>query len=195
MFNSLNNHIKMKILKTTKQILGVELKADGSLLITADGQMSISNAGAFINSLGGINAVLARCSGDDVTAEELRALVKEREEKKEEARRAAHKTQASLDARRNNQAVECFNELAATCGGVIPTNFENVVIVAKYLRATGTDRMPAMSVGYSANEYDCDGKIAIGIILDEEIAAPSGEMVSKIAVYAPKGHLSKYYHA
>lgn len=185
----------MKILKTSKQILGVELMTDGSLLITTDGQTSIPNAGLFIKSLGGIDAVLARCGGEEITADELRTLVREREEKREEARRAAKKTQASFDEKRDSQAVERFNELAATCGGVIPATFDNVVIVAKYLRAAGIDNMPVMSVGYSANTYDCDGKIAMGVILNEEVATSTGEMVKKIAVYAPKGHLSKYYHA
>ena len=48
-----------------------------------------------------------------------------------------------------------------------------------------------MTIGYQCNQYDCDGKMATTIKLDEPIMV-AGEMGTMFQYGAPRGHLTKY---
>ena len=48
----------------------VSKNEDGTLLVSLDGKFSFENAGSLINSLGGIDAVLAVCEQKEITAED-----------------------------------------------------------------------------------------------------------------------------
>ena len=48
-----------------------------------------------------------------------------------------------------------------------------------------------MTIGYSCTQYDCDGKQATTIKLDEPIEY-DGKFLSKFEVGAPHRHLMKY---
>ena len=48
-------------------------------------------------------------------------------------------------------------------------------------------RLPKMTIGYSVNQYDCDGKIATTIKLDKKV---DGE--TKYKVGGKRNHLNKY---
>lgn len=77
---------------------------------------------------------------------------------------------------------------------VIPTTPETISIVLAYLRYVnwGGWDLPKMSIGYCCAQYDCDGKTAVTMILDQPIDY-YGELVSKFVKGAPVGHLMKYH--
>lgn len=72
---------------------------------------------------------------------------------------------------------------------VIETNIENLRKVMMVLNAQnwGSWRLPKMSIGYSANQYDCDGKTATTIKLDKPVDGKT-----MYSFNAPRGHLTKY---
>jgi hypothetical protein len=78
----------------------------------------------------------------------------------------------------------------------IPVTVENLRIIAKYLNMSnwGGWTLPKMTIGYSANQYDCDGKTATTITLDQPITDEEAGIFneSRFVVGAPKGHLNKY---
>ena len=72
---------------------------------------------------------------------------------------------------------------------VIDLTVENLRLLMKHLNSKkwGSWSLPTLSVGYSANQYDCDGKQATTVILDQPLNG-----VTKFSIGAPKGHLEKY---
>lgn len=52
----------------------------------------------------------------------------------------------------------------------------------------GLWKLPELSVGYSAHQYDCDGVTATTICLDEPVDGRT-----KYKVGGRRGHLSQYY--
>lgn len=79
---------------------------------------------------------------------------------------------------------------------VIPTTAENLKIVMRYLKTInwGMWQLPNMTIGYSANQHDCDGTIAVTITLDEPISDPELGIhnIKAFSLGAPRGYLSKY---
>lgn len=78
----------------------------------------------------------------------------------------------------------------------IPATLENIKEIAKKLSETNWGlwgELPDLEIGYRANQYDCDGKIAVTITLDRPIDV-DGERVSRFVYGAPRRHLMKYYH-
>lgn len=86
-----------------------------------------------------------------------------------------------------------FRDLLAR-GTPIPTTYETIGIVLRYLNTMnwGGWDLPPMTIGYRCNQYDCDGKQASTMILDEPIDV-FGELIDKFVVGAPTGHLIKYH--
>lgn len=58
----------------------------------------------------------------------------------------------------------------------------------------GSWKLPTLSIGYSANQYDCDGKIASTIKLDKPISDKEWgiENETKFKVGGKRGHLNNY---
>lgn len=85
-----------------------------------------------------------------------------------------------------------YNELLSK-GLPITTTPESISIVLAYLRIVnwGVWELPPMSIGYRCAQYDCDGKIAVTMILSKPIDY-YGEMVNRFVKGAPVGHLMKY---
>ena len=112
-------------------------------------------------------------------------------ERKAEQRRKAAEREAAIAAKRKDE----FDALVAK-GLPIPSTYENIGTILRYLNTTnwGGWELPAMTIGYRCNQYDCDGKQASTMILDEPIEV-YGEMVDKFVVGAPVGHLTKYHRA
>ena len=73
--------------------------------------------------------------------------------------------------------------------GIIPASLDNIATLLRWLNTEnwGTWKLPALSVGYSAHQFDCDGKTATGIKLDEKI---DGDY--KFCVGAPRGYINSY---
>jgi hypothetical protein len=51
----------------------------------------------------------------------------------------------------------------------------------------GVWKLPAMTIGYSCNQYDCDGKSAVTIKLDEPVNG-----FTNLSYGTPRGHLTAY---
>ena len=90
-----------------------------------------------------------------------------------------------------NEAWERLSKL-----DVIPATVENIKIVLTHLNEQnwGNWDLPRLSIGYSAHQYDCDGKIASTIKLDKPISDPEYgiENETMFKVGGKKGHLTKY---
>jgi hypothetical protein len=93
-----------------------------------------------------------------------------------------------VEARRCERAIKAYEAIATS---TIEATIDNIKVVGEYLRTQnwGTWTLPAMSVGYSASQYDCGGKTVVGFIFDESV-----EGHNKIAVGPARGYLEKYYH-
>lgn len=78
-------------------------------------------------------------------------------------------------------------------GKVFEANIENIRRILLYLNSMnwGVWRLPKMSIGYSAHQYDCEGRQASTITLDEPINY-FGEKVSKFKIGGGRLHLTKY---
>lgn len=186
----------MKILKTKSYYFGVELSADNSLNITAEYQhigngkwischsMPWPDAAALIGSLGGVDKVLARCEEID----DLAALV----EGRNAVNIASRERQAAADAEKaQNKYLRISENYEKAFVGkeVVESTLGNIAILLKFLNTMnwGAWRLPAMTIGYSCHQYDCDGKIAVTIKLDEPVNG-----YTKLSYGAPRGHLTAY---
>lgn len=158
-------------------------------LYNIDGSQ-FNNSAALIGSYGGVEGFWAACVSKDVFNQRLEARfransperVKERE-MRNAARRLAIEEARSI----------AFRDLLAR-GTPIPTTYETIGIVLRYLNTMnwGGWDLPPMTIGYRCNQYDCDGKQASTMILDEPIDV-FGELIDKFVVGAPTGHLIKYH--
>ena len=188
-----------KIFRTRRVIYRVEQNENGTLDIYReyyslknmdcwehDGR-KFDNAGSLIITAGGIDGLLRQC--EDV--EDIEAMIAELNIVKAEIRRKAV-------AERNRQATEKANIAEIEykqlfSGDVTETNAKTVYALLRYLNTQnwGLWRLPTMTIGYQCNQYDCDGKTATTIKLDEPIMV-AGEMGTMFQYGAPRGHLTKY---
>lgn len=78
----------------------------------------------------------------------------------------------------------------------IPATCGNIKLIAKWLNNQnwGGWNLPTMTIGYSANQYDCDGVNATTITLNSPISDPDRgiENETKFKVGGKRGHLNKY---
>ncbi len=173
---------------TSKKSFLVEQNADGTLLITKTSTMKpLENAGSFIVSQGGIEAILSKCKEvtDEQFAEDRKQLLLRNEQAKQRSQELA-----LANRKRHEQDYNAvFN------GSTVETTVENIRILLRYLNDINWGAwhlLPSMSIGYRCNQYDCDGKIATTIILDTPIEY-HGEQVTQFQHGAPNGHL-RHYH-
>lgn len=80
--------------------------------------------------------------------------------------------------------------------GVIPTTIENLKLVLRHLNNQnwGGWDLPKMSIGYSANQYDCEGSTATTITLNQPISDLEYDIENetKFKTGGKRGHLSNY---
>lgn len=192
-----------KIITTCTRILEVRQNADNTLFITENGTDSIENAGQFILNLGGIDKVLARCIDTDLSLSEYRAKI---QAEKKALHEVNHQKAMERQAEAEQRIKAEYEALLAENSGIIPTTYENIGKVLRYLNLQnwGGWQLPIMTIGYRCNQYDCDGKTASTMILDEPIDITYEDertegyipnMVSKFQVGAPHGHLTQYHRA
>lgn len=191
----------MKYIATSKnKVYEVRQNEDGTLFITRDGIHSIDNAGQFIMNFGGIEGILKRCVESDLQVKEFAKHHMDEIKAMKEARRAVYeknivKTKGQREAERKAE----YEALLAENDGVIPTTYENIGVVLRYLNTQnwGGWSLPKMTIGYSCNQYDCDGRIATTMKLDRPINITpdwdTKEMESMFVYGAPHGHLTKYH--
>lgn len=177
--------------RTQNLTMIVKRNEDGTLFLTADGKKSIDHhyAGSLIKSLGGIDQFLAKCEEVDLGEVDAEGFLNAKIQAKEHARRISRLRQAEKQQAQRDQARAAFEQLKAEHGEVIPTTLDNLYIVMTYLNTCnwGGWQLPKMSIGYSVNQYDCDGKTATTVTLDEPLNG-----ITRFVIGAPHGYLTKY---
>ena len=189
-----------KIFRTKRVIYRLEKNENGTLDIYReyfslknmdhwehDGR-KFDNAGSLIITAGGIDTMLSKC--EDV--ENLEAMIAEMNVVKAEIRRKAMAEHERRTAELLNIAETEYKQLFDG-RGVVETNAKTVYALLRYLNTQnwGLWRLPKMTIGYACNQYDCDGKTATTIKLDEPIRV-AGEMGTMFQYGAPRGHLTNY---
>ena len=146
-----------------------------------------NNAGSLIITAGGIEGLLSQC--EDV--EDIRDIIGPLNKAKVEIRRRAVAERERQAAEKANAAEAEYIQLFS--GDVAETNAKTVYALLRYLNTQnwGLWRLPKMTIGYQCAQYDCDGKTATTIKLDEPIRV-AGEMGTMFQYGAPRGHLTKY---
>ena len=168
--------------------LKVEKNDDGALCLTDynDGKPYI-NVGTLINCNGSREQFFARC----LDAEEFQRRMEQRRYQQSPEYR---KEQARKQAERNVIAAAQHKAAFDALPSPIPVTYENIGIALKYLRDQpyGCVQLPSMTVGYSFNQYDCDGHLAAAMILDEDLIEDGENLGRRFVVGAPLGHLTNY---
>lgn len=178
--------------KSSGRFYAVRKNEDNTIVIsnTTSGE-SIANAGLLICNMGGIDAVLSKCEESDIPVEEVReqAYIQQLHSEQARKKRASYKAQEEQKA-----IIDNYNRLLEQCEGEIPVTYDNLRTVMRYLATQnwGSWKLPKMSVSYAAHQYDCNGRTAVTIVLDEPSTDP--EIANeKCFVYGnPHGHLMKY---
>ena len=181
---------------TKKNVYLITKNDNGTLTFTPEAP----NAGAMIMQRGGISAFIDHCIEDERSFNEF---VEDRElvAKKQKEYREAMRLQ-SANAEKESVA-KAYNEMLSKYGmGVgnidksvaIEASVYNLYVLMRYLRSIprGQWQLPTLSQGYSVNQYDCNGKIAVTIILNDGITTEDGKVIKKLQYGAPMGHLSNY---
>ncbi|NCB07162.1 MAG: hypothetical protein EOM73_03245 [Bacteroidia bacterium] len=191
--------MKAFALETITRTLFVQQNEDGSLLIAKKpGEASIPNAGALILNFGGIPETLARCtelneSFDDYVAKRAAQKQTLREIEKQVYMAGEADRMAKLEKQEAEEEAE-WNELAAL--PVIPATVPNIRKVLRHLNKQnwGSWTLPALSIGYSAHQYDCDGRIATTITLDQPISDEESGIINetRFSIGGKRGHLNRY---
>ena len=158
------------------------------------------NAGMLIAQRGGISSFLALCQEDERSYEEFAAAREEEQKSEEERRKSAiqQRKKAEEDA-----IMKAYSELLEKYGMdidhidksvIVDATIKNLYIIMRYMHITnwGLWELPTLSQGYSFHQYDCDGRTAVTITLDEGIITEDGKLVRKLQYGAPMGHLNNY---
>ena len=173
-------------LKTKSATYDVVKNEDGTLTITL-GKSPVRNTGQMIMSMGGVDALLARC--------------KEYTEEEWQAKKAADKAARTAQVRAGERMAEKYaaqheDEDNAIFGGdkiaeCTPDNIRQLLI---HLNGQnwGLWKLPKMNVDYKCSQHDCDGKPATTIILAEPVSC-DGRMTSRFCIGAPAKYLNDYY--
>ncbi len=175
--------------------LKVEQNQDGTLNLTNyhDGT-PFADAGMLIKSTGSIDNFLALCIDEERAKARMEAqrICATPEYRKEQARRSAQRA-AEREALATIQHKAAFDALPRP----IPATYDNIGVVLRYLRDQnyGTVDLPSMTIGYTFNMYDCDGKLAAAMVMDKDIIEDGENFGRKFQVGAPSGHLMKYRRA
>ena len=181
---------------TKKNVYQITKNQDGTVTFFPEEK----NAGCIIMQRGGIAGFLENCIEDERSYEEILADRQLVAQKKREYREAMRLKSANTE---HDLASRAYNELLAkygmSIGNVdntveIDATSENLYILMRYLRTIpwGQWQLPKLSQGYSANQYDCEGKVAVTITLNQGILSDDLKIIKKLQYGAPMGHLSGY---
>lgn len=180
---------------TKKNVYQITKNDDGTVAFYPEEK----NAGAIIMQRGGVSDFLSHCIEDERSYEEFKNDV-ELVKKKQSEYRMAMRMQ---NAMKKNEEIQGkyfalldkygINPDLPKEGGAIEATAENLTILMRYLQTVnwGLWKLPRLTQKYTANQYDCDGKVAITVILDEGIES-EGKIYKKLQYGAPMGHLTQY---
>lgn len=158
------------------------------------------NAGMWIAQHGGVESFLAACKEDARSYEEVLAERQHEQQAEKDSKKAASLQRAKAE---EESIMKAYNELLASYGMdighidksvTVDATISNLYIIMRYMHITnwGLWRLPTLSQGCEARQYDCDGKKAVTITLDEGITTEDGKLVKKLQYGAPMGHLNNY---
>jgi len=187
----------MKTLQTKSYIFRVE-EEDGKVVLYVvashvfGGKWNLINESnpwqgtdSLVGSYGGSAKILASCR--EQTLDDIKAYI---ERRKDEGKRQMESEAEKAEARR----IEIEDEYRRVFSNEpTVTNADSVYVLLRYLNSKnwGSWVLPAMTIGYSCHQYDCDGRMATTIKLDEPIRV-AGEEGTMFQYGAPRGHLAKY---
>ena len=185
----------MKIFVTNTSIYRIEKREDDELDMyreysrksrhgqwVKDGS-KYADVGMFVKQRGGKDIFLSECADCDDLEDFVTKQNKENEEfsntRKAIAEEIAKKQEEEYALAFANEVTEC--------------NKENIYLLLRHLNKInwGVWNLPKMSIGYSCNQYNCNGVTATTIILDKPIDY-GDEMIDKFVYGAPHGYLSNY---
>lgn len=190
--------MKTNIFYNKNICIEVRKNPDGTLLLTNNGVDSIANAGSFIGGYGGVENFLSKCTEFEGTFEDFHAKWIIEQEERREHDKVIRENQKKREVERVSERAKLYKEeFDKLCkSGVIETTVDNIGIVLRYLNTCnwGSWNLPAMSISYTAHQYDCDGKTASTIKLDQPISdLDKGiENETMFVVGAPHGHLTRF---
>lgn len=187
----------MKVLRTKSYFFGITTNADNTLNVTAEyvhvgfGKWETchstpwDNAAALIGSFGGVDKLLARCQDVD----DLPAMVANLNEYNSKGRERQAASDAAKEEARTARVEQEYKDAFGDGTQATESTLENIAILLRYLNSTnwGVWHLPTMTIGYACHQYDCDGKRASTIKLDEPV-----EGYTKLQYGAPRGHLTAY---
>lgn len=159
-----------------------------------------NNAGNMIAQRGGVESFLTCCKEDARSYEEVLAERQQEQQAEKERKKAASQQRKKAE---EEAIMKAYDELLASYGMdinhidksvAVDATISNLYIIMRYMHITnwGLWRLPTLSQGCEARQYDCDGKKAVTITLDEGITTADGKLVKKLQYGAPMGHLNNY---
>ena len=190
----------MKVFKTTGVIYRVEVNIDGTLTIfreyfstkkmpywAKDGRQ-YNKTDLLIDEQGGIESLLSKCEDIDDIDNYIHDLNVEKRAIRERASQERARQMESKMAKSKADYERVFEGK-----DVVESTAESIYILLAYLNTQnwGGWRLPKMTIGYSCHQYDCDGKTATTIMLDQPVKV-AGRMGTMFEYGAPRGHLTKY---
>ena len=181
---------------TKKNVYQITKNDDGTVTFYPEDK----NAGNMIAQRGGVESFLTCCKEDARSYEEVLAERQQEQQAEKERKKAASQQRKEAE---EEAAMKAYNELLVSYGMdinhidksvVIDATAKNLYIIMRYMQITnwGIWKLPRLSQGYAANQYDCDGKIAVTVILNDGITTEDGKVVKKLQYGVPMGHLSNY---
>lgn len=181
---------------TKKNVYLITKNDDGTLTFFPEEK----NAGAIIMQRGGIQGFLAHCIEDSRPYVDFKNDVQLIKQKQREYREAMRMQNADAE---KTAVANAYNAMLAIYGMVIgdidksikidATSY-NLYVLMRYLRTIPLSQwqLPTLSQGYTANQYDCEGKIAVTITLSEGLLSDDQKIIKKLQYGAPMGHLTNY---
>ena len=190
----------MKIFKTTRVIYRIEVNTDGTLTIfreyfstakmtywAKDGRQ-YNKTDLLIDEQGGIESLLSKCEDIDDIDNYIHDLSVEKRAFRERVSQERVRQMEKMIAKSRADYERVFEGK-----DVVESTAESIYILLAYLNTEnwGCWRLPKMTIGYSCHQYDCDGKTATTIRLDQPVKV-GGRMGTMFEYGAPRGHLTKY---
>lgn len=182
---------------TKKNVYQITKNDDGTVTFYPEDK----NAGNMIAQRGGVESFLTECCKEDARSyEEVLAERQQEQQAEKERKKAASQQRKEAE---EEAIMKAYSELLARYGMdikhidksvVIDATAKNLYIIMRYMHITnwGLWRLPTLSQDCEARQYDCDGKKAVTITLDEGITTEDGKLVKKLQYGAPMGHLNNY---
>ena len=159
-----------------------------------------ANAGNMIAQRGGVESFLSCCKEDARSYEEVLAERQQEQQAEKERKKAASQQRKKAE---EEAIMKAYSELLASYGMdinhidksvIIDATAKNLYTIMRYMQTTnwGIWKLPRLSQGYAANQYDCDGRTVVTVLLDKGIITKDGKLVRELQYGAPMGHLTKY---